>query len=208
MTMTPEQIEGITKARLAANIAAKAMAYATDADYIAHVYGQAGLDALPETAADSYAAQWAGETVEALETRLAEALAEAVDKPTPPEPVIPTDPVGAAKARAEAIFVAKCVTKSPAAVCATPAGIVQCDEASRGLITGAVVTAMCATQAGQPFSVVWTLADNTHVTLDAPGMIGMGMAVSRYVAQCHYHKVQLKAAIDAGDAPELEVGWP
>lgn len=92
--MTQDQLDGITKARLAANIAGKAETYKTDADYLAHVCGQAGIDELPAEAADSYAAQWAGESIAELELRLADVL-EGQEVPTPtPEPApLPYDVV-------------------------------------------------------------------------------------------------------------------
>jgi len=87
--MTQDQIDGITKARLVANIANAsdpAKQIATDADYIAYVCKMAGIDTLPDEALDSYVAQHAGESIEGLELRLADALEGApVEAPQPAE---------------------------------------------------------------------------------------------------------------------------
>jgi len=90
--MNQAQIDGITKARLTANIALAASGkplYDDNAAYEAFVCESAGIDTLPDAAADSYAAQHAGKTVAELETELADALAKAEeagaykDDPTP-----------------------------------------------------------------------------------------------------------------------------
>jgi len=87
--MTQDQLDGITKARLVANIANAsdpAKQIATDADYIAYVCKMAGVDTLPDEALDSYAAQHAGESIEGLELRLADALeGTPVEVPPPAE---------------------------------------------------------------------------------------------------------------------------
>lgn len=44
-------------------------------------------------------------------------------------------------------------------------------------ISGAVQLALLANLSGSPFSVAWTLADNTVKTLDGPGMIAVGEAL-------------------------------
>ena len=75
--MNQTQLDGITKARLAANIALArtgATLYADDAAYVAKVCADVGLQALPDTAADSYAAQYAGKTIAALESALVAAV--------------------------------------------------------------------------------------------------------------------------------------
>lgn len=47
-------------------------------------------------------------------------------------------------------------------------GTYDSDQISQSRIQGAVQLAAIATQSNQPFSLVWTLADNSTVTLDAP----------------------------------------
>ena len=99
-------------------------------------------------------------------------------------------------------------------VAQTPAGPVDCDTDSRNKLNGAVLMAMLAAQAGQPFAITWTLADNSNDALDGPGLIGMATAVGRYVAACHAHAQTLKAAIDGAedhaalDAVDIAAGWP
>lgn len=55
------------------------------------------------------------------------------------------------------------------------------DRVSVGRIGNAVTLAMLAQMFGQPFSEDWTLADNSVVTLDAIGMMAVGMACGQYV---------------------------
>ena len=57
-------------------------------------------------------------------------------------------------------------------------GVYQCDSAR---ITGATTMALMAKLAGQPFSIGWTLADNSVRTLTGDQMIAMGAAAGRYV---------------------------
>jgi len=92
--MTQDQLDGITKARLVANIANAsdpAKQIATDAEYVAYVCKMAGIDALPDEALDSYAAQHAGESIEGLELRLADALEGAPVETPPPAETPPYD---------------------------------------------------------------------------------------------------------------------
>jgi hypothetical protein len=93
----------------------------------------------------------------------------------------------------------------------TPSGTVQCDESSRVNITGAVVLAGLAPS---QFSINWTMADNTQVTLNASAMVAMGQAVAGHVAAVHGHARALKDAIAAATTADqlasidLESGWP
>jgi hypothetical protein len=95
----------------------------------------------------------------------------------------------------------------------TPQGAVQSDTDSRNKLNGAVLLAMLA-QGGQPFEIAWTMADNTNVTFDGPGLIARASAVGQYVAACHAHGQALKTAIDAAadhdalDAIDIGAGWP
>lgn len=98
--------------------------------------------------------------------------------------------------------------------CATPAGRADSDPASRGLISGAVQMALLAVQMGEPFSIEWTMADNSLVQLDAPGMLALGIAVGRHVDACHAEGASRRLALDAAESrqeieavPVLE-GWP
>ena len=86
--MNQTQLDGITKARIVASTAqiqAGKSAYADDAAYVAHVCESAGLETLPDYAAESYAAQYAGKTITELEQALADAIIAAEDKDNPPD---------------------------------------------------------------------------------------------------------------------------
>lgn len=52
-------------------------------------------------------------------------------------------------------------------------------------ITVAVQAAQAALGAGQPFSIVWTTQDNTTLTLDALGMLGMPVALAMFANGLH-----------------------
>lgn len=98
--------------------------------------------------------------------------------------------------------------------CVTPLGRVDTDAVSQLKVTGAVQMAMLALAAGQPFSLDWTMQDNSTVTHDAAAMIAMGMAVGQHIAACHEHALTKRAAIEAAsDAAalnlvEVDDGWP
>lgn len=96
----------------------------------------------------------------------------------------------------------------------TPAGAVDSDSMARSNISGATIGALVAKSMGLPYSVTWTLLDNSTATLDADGMIGLGLAVLAHVNACHDRARQLRAAIEgAADMAELlsidvTAGWP
>lgn len=98
--------------------------------------------------------------------------------------------------------------------CNTPSGRAQTDLESLGLINGAVTMAILSLQASAPYSIEFTLADNTSIALDAAGMIALGQAVGIFIAVSHARSVALRAAIDAAadpaalDAIDIESGWP
>lgn len=213
--MTPEQAEGLTKARLIANLSRKAdEQFLDDAAYSAFICAAAGIEALPTEALDSYAAQHAARTVAELTAELATKLAGDEPAPEPqPEPPAPSDPLEAAKQakRAEINRVRRALENGTAP---TPLGHVQCDNDSRNKINGAVLMAMLSLQAGEPFAVGWTMADNSTVQHDAIAMIAMGKAVGVYIATLHAIGVALKAGVDAcASVAEVEAvnayaGWP
>lgn len=96
----------------------------------------------------------------------------------------------------------------------TPAGVVDSDALSRSNITGASIGAMLAQSSGAPFSVEWTLKNNSVVTLDAAQMIALGLAVLAHVNACHDHaralREQIEAAADVTALLQIDVsaGWP
>jgi len=81
----------------------------------------------------------------------------------------------------------------------TPSGRVDSDELSRSNINGAVMAAFLSNLAGQPFTVTWTMADNSVVSLNAEQMIGVGLAVMDHVNTAHERARTLRTAIEAAE---------
>lgn len=99
--------------------------------------------------------------------------------------------------------------------CETPLGRMDSDEVSQQKLIGAVTMAMLAAQGGSPFSVDWTMADNSSVTHDGPAIIAAGMAMGTFVATAHAVAIALRAEIDAAasfadlDAIDIAAApWP
>lgn len=98
--------------------------------------------------------------------------------------------------------------------CATPLGRMDTDADSQRKVNGSVTMALIAQAAGRPFSIDWTMADNTTLAHDGPAMIAAGVAVGQHVSACHERALELKAAIEtAADmaalaAIDIEQGWP
>lgn len=84
------------------------------------------------------------------------------------------------------------------------------DPQSQSRIQGGVQLAMIATQSNQPFSIDWTLKDNTVRTLDATSMYGVGMALATHVQNLHQISRTLREQLDNATTLQ-EVGninWP
>lgn len=98
--------------------------------------------------------------------------------------------------------------------CTTPHGRVDSDPESRLKISGAVQMAMLAQQAGQPFTIDWTMQDNSVAPHDAAAMLAMGLAVGEHIAACHAAALAKRNLIEAADTPEAieavdpDAGWP
>lgn len=98
-------------------------------------------------------------------------------------------------------------------VALTPSGPCNCDSDSRGKISGAVLSYIAQ---GQPaeFSIDWTMADDSDVTLSGAELVAMGLSVGGFIEDVHGHSRVLKAAIDAAedhdalDAIDISEGWP
>ncbi|WP_215408435.1 DUF4376 domain-containing protein [Janthinobacterium sp. JC611] len=83
-------------------------------------------------------------------------------------------------------------------------------QADKDRIVGAAHMALIAQAAGQPYSIDWTLSDNTYLTLDAAGMIAVGAALGAHVATAFAIALHLRGRIAAAasfDALEAIV-WP
>jgi hypothetical protein len=83
------------------------------------------------------------------------------------------------------------------------------DSRSAQRITTAVQAADAAQRAGVAFSIAWTCADNTFLTLDAAGMQGMPVALAYFANTLHERARALRAQIEAATTPaEVEaVVW-
>lgn len=70
--------------------------------------------------------------------------------------------------------------------------------------------ATLAAQAGQPFSIDWTLADNTVRTLSGADMIAAGQAMALHIEAQHETGRAVRAAIMAATTlAEVDaVQWP
>lgn len=84
------------------------------------------------------------------------------------------------------------------------------DEVSQRRIQGAVQLAVIAQAAQQPFSIGWTLADDSVRTLDGADMIAVGMALAQHVGSLHETGRLLRQQIDeaATVADVIAVSWP
>lgn len=85
------------------------------------------------------------------------------------------------------------------------------DPVSVQRITVATNTAQMALAAAVPYDVQWSCADNSLLTLDAMGVLGMMQALGSYGLALHMYSRNLKAAVLASDAPEsidILTGWP
>jgi hypothetical protein len=91
----------------------------------------------------------------------------------------------------------------------TPSGRFDSAPRSREFLNGAAQLALMAQLADAPFSIQWTLADNSTVTLDAAEMIAAAAAVAAHVDAMHQRGRVLKARIDAAETmAEIEaVVW-
>lgn len=85
------------------------------------------------------------------------------------------------------------------------------DPVSVQRITVAQATAQMALAAGVPYSVDWACADNSILTLDAMGVLGMMQALGSYGLSLHMYSRSLKAEVLASADPEsidILTGWP
>lgn len=93
-------------------------------------------------------------------------------------------------------------------------GFLETDEPSRVLINGATTMALVAAMAGEPFTMTWTLADNTEFELDGPQMIAVGVAAGKHVGAWHGWGQVLRPLIFGAetleelDAIDITVGQP
>lgn len=92
----------------------------------------------------------------------------------------------------------------------------QLDSDSRSVqrINTAMQAAQVALAAGQPFSIGWTCADDTTLTLDAQGMLGVPVALAKHANTIHRHARELKTLVNAAqtsaelESIEINADWP
>ncbi|WP_051294440.1 DUF4376 domain-containing protein [Gemmobacter nectariphilus] len=77
------------------------------------------------------------------------------------------------------------------------------DDQSQSRVMGAAVAAML----DPGYSVQWKTASG-FVTLSAPQVIGLATAIRAHVQACFDREAALLAALDAGEAVDIETGWP
>lgn len=73
---------------------------------------------------------------------------------------------------------------------------------SQQRIQGSAQMAMVAQAAGQPFSIDWTLADNSVIALDGNQMLSVGLTMGQHIASAHSKSRLLKQQIDAAQSAE------
>lgn len=88
--------------------------------------------------------------------------------------------------------------------------ILDSDTVSVQRIAIAVQAAQAAIAANVPFTLAWTMQDNTAVEMDAAQDVGMAVALAQYSDNLHQTARMLREKIEAAEtAEELEaIAWP
>lgn len=125
----------------------------------------------------------------------------------PPQPPAPTMPELQALRRAE---VKRLRDKKETEGFSYLGKVFDSDERSVQRITSEALTAQVF---GPAFSIEWTAADNSSVTLDQAAMLGMPAALAARAGALHSYAKGLKQQIENAVYAELEVmdvsqGWP
>lgn len=82
--------------------------------------------------------------------------------------------------------------------------VIDSDHASAVNIIGAAVAAQIAHSQGLPFSITWTCADNTYITLDAMQMMQMMVDFAQYVSAQYDTARQRKDAINSASITTVD----
>lgn len=84
------------------------------------------------------------------------------------------------------------------------------DSQSQSRIQGGVQLAQLAQQANQPFSITWTLQDNSTRVLNGQDMISVGMALAQHVQAVHQTGRSLREQINNATTVEQveSIQWP
>ena len=84
------------------------------------------------------------------------------------------------------------------------------DVVSQTRIQGAVQLALLAIQNNQPFSIDWTLKDNSVRTLTGEQIIQVGIALAQYIT--HLHEISRGLKVQVNNATTLQqvesITWP
>lgn len=88
--------------------------------------------------------------------------------------------------------------------------VFDCDAESQTRIIGSATLAIIASMTAQPFSIDWTLADDTVRTLSGPDMLNVGAALGAHVTAVHETSRALYDQIEAAttNAQVDAVVWP
>lgn len=95
-----------------------------------------------------------------------------------------------------------------------PHGQVDIDETSRLNILSAALEARNAKINNASFSITWTLANNSNVTLNADQMIDLGSKVTQHITACFNRARALRQSINNARhmaallAIDVDAGWP
>ncbi len=84
------------------------------------------------------------------------------------------------------------------------------DEVSQQRIGNAVTLAMLAASAGQPYSIEWTLFDNTTRVLSGPDLIAVGQALGAFMSSVFSTGIVLRERVNAANTLDevKQVNWP
>lgn len=88
--------------------------------------------------------------------------------------------------------------------------VFDCDSESQTRIIGSATLAIIASMTAQPFSIDWTLADDTVRALSGPDMLNVGAALGAHVTAVHETSRALYDQIEAAttNAQVEAVVWP
>ena len=98
--------------------------------------------------------------------------------------------------------------------CNTANGRIQTDAESQRKVSGAALMGLLAQVNAQPFSVAWTMEDNTTVTHTGPQIMQAGVAVGLHIDACHTNARTMKNQVLGAttlaqvEAIDVEAGWP
>lgn len=84
------------------------------------------------------------------------------------------------------------------------------DSTAQSRIQGGVQLATIAQASNQPFTINWTLQDNSVIALNGTQMIQVGMALAQHVQTLHETARVLRAQVDAATTVEQieAINWP